>query len=157
MSEGARPRGAARIQDVLEKRARRAKRKLARQASGAKRTILDTVRLFPQYGQLLWGLITDRRVDVVDKLLLGAALAYVVMPLDLIPDYIPFFGEVDDVYVLVLAVRRLMKNAGSRVVRDHWTGSLKELSAANLRTVLAAAVFFLPRRSRRRLRAVLRR
>jgi uncharacterized membrane protein YkvA (DUF1232 family) len=148
---------AARLQENLEKRARRARRKLTRQARGAKRTILDTVRLFPQYGMLLWGLLTDRRVDVVDKLLVGAALAYIVMPLDMIPDYIPFFGEVDDVYVLVLAVRRMLKNAGTRVVRDHWTGSLKDLSAGNLRAVLAAAVFFLPRRSRRRLRAVLRR
>jgi uncharacterized membrane protein YkvA (DUF1232 family) len=145
-------------ESALERRAARAKR-AARQAprSGAKRTILDTVRQLPEYGRLLWGLLTDRRVAPVDKLIVGAAIAYIMMPLDLIPDFIPFLGDVDDVYVLVMAVQRLIRNAGAKVVRDHWSGSLRELSASNLRGVLAAAVFFLPRRARRRLRGLLRR
>ncbi len=146
------------VNATLGKRAERAKR-AARSAprTGAKRTILDTVRQLPEYGRLLFGLLRDRRVAPVDKLLVGAALAYLILPLDLIPDYIPFLGDVDDVYVLALAVQRLIKNAGAKVVRDHWSGSLRELSASNLRAVLAAAVFFLPRRTRGRLRRLLRR
>jgi uncharacterized membrane protein YkvA (DUF1232 family) len=148
----------ARAEKVLEQRARRAERQARRgPRKGARRTILDIVRQLPDYGRLLWGLLTDRRVAGVDKLLVGAALAYLVLPLDIIPDYIPFFGEVDDVYVLVLAVQRLIRNAGTRIVAQHWAGHVRELSTANLRAVLAAAAFFLPRRTRRRLRRVLRR
>ena len=44
------------------------------------------------------------------------------MPIDLIPDFIPFFGEIDDLFILVLALQRLITNAGRAVLLDHWTG-----------------------------------
>jgi uncharacterized membrane protein YkvA (DUF1232 family) len=86
-------------------------------------------------------------------LVLGA-IAYIVMPLDLIPDFIPFFGEIDDVYILVLALQRLVANAGRTVLIDHWTGDVADLGDINLRGAIAAAAFFLPKRIRRRLRVI---
>ena len=50
---------------------------------------------------LLGGLLIRPRVAGVDKLLVAAAIAYILMPVDLIPDFIPFLGEVDDVFLLV--------------------------------------------------------
>ena len=76
------------------------------------------------------------------------------MPLDFIPDYIPFLGEVDDVFLLVTALQRLITNAGRSVVMQYWVGDPADLKAMNLRQVLMAAAFFLPRRMRRRLRAI---
>jgi uncharacterized membrane protein YkvA (DUF1232 family) len=76
------------------------------------------------------------------------------MPLDMIPDFIPFIGEVDDVFLLVTALQRLIGNAGRRVIGDYWRGSPADLNPANLRRVLTAAAFFLPRRMRRRLRSI---
>jgi uncharacterized membrane protein YkvA (DUF1232 family) len=76
------------------------------------------------------------------------------MPIDLIPDFIPFFGEIDDVFVLVLALQRLISNAGRLVVLDHWTGDPRDVSDLNLRGALMAAAFFLPKRIRRRLRVI---
>ena len=70
------------------------------------------IRQLPQYVRLLGGLITDKRVSMVDKLLVAGAVAYIVMPIDLIPDFIPFFGEIDDLFILVLALQRLISNAG---------------------------------------------
>jgi len=102
------------------------------------------------------GLITDPRVSAVDKVLLGVAVAYVVTPIDLIPDFIPFLGQVDDVFILVLALRRLIANAGMRVIRDHWDGPIEDLHPTVLQEVLLAAAFFLPRRIRRRLRKIAR-
>ena len=61
--------------------------------TGAKRTVMYYVKQFPAYLRLLGGLLTDRRVSVLDKLLVGGAIAYIVMPIDLIPDFIPFLGE----------------------------------------------------------------
>lgn len=103
---------------------------------------------------MLVGLFADRRVPGVDKLLVAGAVAYILMPIDLVPDFIPFIGQVDDIYLLMMTVQRLISNAGRRVLADHWHGKLEDLSPASLRRVVMAASFFLPRRMRRRLRVI---
>ncbi|MDQ6887589.1 MAG: YkvA family protein [Gemmatimonadota bacterium] len=123
---------------------------------GARRTMLGSISEIPNYLKLLAGLMTDRRVSSFDKLLVGGAVAYILLPFDLIPDFIPFFGQVDDVFVLVLALQRLIDNAGRAVVGDHWLGAPGDLSPETLREVLLASAFFLPRRLRRRLRRMVR-
>lgn len=122
--------------------------------TGAKRTVLHYIRQLPNFLRLLFGLITDPRVATVDKLLVFGAIAYIITPIDLIPDFIPFIGEVDDVYLLVIALQRLISNAGRLVLLDHWGGEDADLADLNLRGALAAAAFFLPRRIRRRLRVI---
>jgi len=122
--------------------------------TGAKRTVMYYMRQLPQYVPLLGGLLTDRRVSMTDKMLVVGAIAYIVMPIDFIPDFIPFFGEVDDVFVLVLALQRLISNAGRVVLLEHWIGEPRDLADLNLRGALTAAAFFLPKRIRRRLRVI---
>ena len=122
--------------------------------SGAKRTVLHYIRQLPHYLRLLGGLLTDRRVAIFDKMLVLGAMLYIITPIDLIPDFIPFFGEIDDLYLLVLALQRLISNAGRTTLLDHWTGDPSDLAELNLRNALMAAAFFLPRRIRRRLRVI---
>jgi uncharacterized membrane protein YkvA (DUF1232 family) len=122
--------------------------------TGAKRTVMYYVKQFPAYLRLLGGLLTDRRVSVLDKLLVSGAMAYIVMPIDLIPDFIPFLGEVDDLYLLLFALQRLIANAGRPVLLSHWTGASDDLGDLNLKAAISAAAFFLPRRIRRRLRVI---
>ncbi len=122
--------------------------------AGAKRTLISTVKELPNFLRLLGGLLTDRRVSNTDKLLVAGAIAYIVMPMDFIPDYIPFLGEIDDLFVLVLALQRLIANAGRTVIQDHWMGDPAELRELDLERILVAAAFFLPRRIRRRLRTL---
>ena len=122
--------------------------------TGAKRTVIHYMKQLPAYLRLLGGLLMDRRVSAVDKLLVAGAMAYIAMPIDLIPDFIPFIGEVDDVYVLILALTRLISNAGRPVLMAHWSGAVEDLAELNLREALAASAFFLPRAIRRRLRVI---
>ena len=122
--------------------------------AGAKRTVTYYVRQLPKYLKLLGGLATDNRVSMLDKMLVLGAIAYIIMPVDLIPDFIPFLGEVDDLYLLILALQRLIANAGRPVLLDHWTGNPTDLAELNLRGAIAAAAFFLPKRIRRRLRVI---
>src|SRR3954465_3334319 len=122
--------------------------------TGARRTVMYYVKQFPAYLRLLGGLLTDRRVSALDKLLVAGAIAYIVMPIDLIPDFIPFLGEVDDLYLLIFALQRLISNAGRNVVYAHWTGAVEDLKDLNLQAALSAAAFFLPKRIRRRLRVI---
>ena len=122
--------------------------------TGAKKTVMNYVAELPRFLTLLWGLLRDARVNVVDKVLVAGAIAYIVAPMDWIPDFIPFLGEVDDLYLLLLALQRLMQNAGRTVLLSHWTGDPADLRTFNLRKALMAAAFFLPRRVRRRLQVI---
>ena len=122
--------------------------------TGAKRTVMYYIKQLPNYLRLLGGLLGDRRVAVMDKLLVAGAIAYIAMPLDLIPDFIPFLGEVDDVFLLILALQRLVANAGRPVLQAHWSGTMEDLADLNLKEALAAAAFFLPRGVRRKLKMI---
>ena len=122
---------------------------------GAKRTVMDVVMQLPNYLRLLFGLLTDRRVEALDKMLVMGAIAYILSPLDLIPDFVPFFGQVDDAFLLLASIERLIGNAGRKVVLSHWRGDAADLSQRNLQMALMAASFFLPRRLRRRLRGMM--
>jgi uncharacterized membrane protein YkvA (DUF1232 family) len=122
--------------------------------TGAKRTMMGTISELPNFLRLLYGLITDNRVNGVDKLVVAGAIAYILLPVDMIPDFVPFVGEVDDVFLLILAIQRLISNAGRAVVQAYWPGDPADLSPVNLERILAAAAFFLPRRMRRRLRTI---
>lgn len=127
-----------------------------RPRSGAKRTLIGAVRQVPSYLRLLWGLLTDERVSNVDKVLVAAAIGYVIMPFDVIPDFIPVIGEIDDIYVIMLALNRLISHAGEDVIADHWDGDPGELTPKSLEAVLLAAAFFLPFSMRVRVRRRLR-
>lgn len=122
--------------------------------TGAKRTLSGTLSEIPNFLRLLYGLITDARVAGIDKLVVAGAIAYILLPVDVIPDFIPFIGEVDDVFLLILALQRLIANAGHAVVQKYWPGDPAELESLNLEKILAACAFFLPRRMRRRLRTI---
>ena len=115
---------------------------------------MSTMKELPNFLRLLGGLMADKRVSNTDKLLVGGAIAYILLPMDFIPDYIPFLGEIDDLFVLVLALQRLIANAGHSVIEDHWMGDPAQLRSMDLERVLVAAAFFLPRRVRRRLRTI---
>ena len=151
--QGGRVLGGAWLRDKYERQERRSGRGPRR---AAKRTVLGAVRQIPSYLRLLWGLLTDERVSVLNKVLVGAAIGYVVMPFDLIPDFIPLIGQVDDIYVIMLALDRLISHAGADVLADHWDGDPRELTPKSLEAVLLAAAFFLPFSARVRVRRRLR-
>ena len=121
---------------------------------GAKRSVLGAIRHIPSYLKLLFGLMRDGRVSRLDRFMVLAAVAYIVSPLDFVPDLIPFLGQVDDVFLVVMALQRLIDNAGRRVILDHWDGDPREVSDVNLTGLVSAAAFFLPSGIKRRLRRV---
>lgn len=129
----------------------------ARPRTGAKRSVMTAIRQIPSYARLLFGLMGDRRVSKVDRFFVVAAAAYMISPLDFIPDLIPFFGQVDDVFLVVTAMQRLVDNTGRRILLDHWQGDPDDLSDVNLTTLVSAAGFFLPGSVRQGLRRLMRR
>ncbi len=78
--------------------------------------------LLPKFLRLILGLLKDSRVPAEDKAILAAALAYALNPADFVPDAIPFFGMVDDLYLIALALIRLLNHVDEEVLREHWSG-----------------------------------
>ena len=106
----------------------------------------------PRYVRLLFGMLGDSRVALVDRLFVIASLAYVVMPFDLLPDVIPVLGQVDDLFLVVMAVSRLFERASREVRLAHWSGPPDAIDPTAMRTLLYVASFFASPGRRRRLR-----
>ncbi|CAN5770321.1 hypothetical protein BH23GEM6_BH23GEM6_06630 [soil metagenome] len=102
----------------------RLRRSTPKEASDDRGTVRMLVRDLPNFVKLLGRLATDSRVSRVDKAIVVATLGYLIMPMDLIPDFIPFFGQLDDLFLLALALDRLLNNAGIDVILDHWDGQI---------------------------------
>ena len=71
---------------------------------------------------------TDRRVPLLDRVIAGAALAYLIAPVDLIPETVPVAGQFDDLAVVSFAARRLLTGAGRAVVAERWRGTREGLA-----------------------------
>jgi uncharacterized membrane protein YkvA (DUF1232 family) len=99
---------------LTRKRGRKGGRKLA---------VVRMIRHLPNFLRLLVNLFRDARVSAVDKALLAFVIAYVVSPIDLVPDVLGFLGLSDDVFLLSLALNRLISNAGPEVLLEHWHGN----------------------------------
>ncbi len=67
-------------------------------------------------------LIGDSRMPRSRKLLLVLLLGYLSLPFDLVPDFIPIAGQLDDVVIVVLVLRSVLKSVGEDDVRRHWPG-----------------------------------
>ena len=73
----------------------------------------------PTYARIVWGIMRDPRTPIGLKGMLAAALAYVVLPVDLIPDVIPILGQADDLTVLLLVLDLFIQNAPAEVRAEH--------------------------------------
>jgi uncharacterized membrane protein YkvA (DUF1232 family) len=92
------------------------------------------VRFIPDCLVLFRRLMSDPRVPPTHKLLIGALLGYLAMPFDLIPDFIPIAGQLDDAIVVAAVLRSVLRAAGETPLREHWPGP-----DTTLRTVLRLA------------------
>ena len=97
---------------------------------GRKLAAAQLARAIPDVIALCRGLMRDPRVPTGSKLLLGGALVWVLSPIDLVPEFIPVLGPLDDVVVVGLVLRHLIKRAGIEVVQDHWRGDPRVLRTA---------------------------
>lgn len=95
---------------------RRSRRRIALQ------TARSMVRQLPNFFKLVFRLLRDPGIAAADKLLFGVVAAYMLMPADLIPDFLGVLGWVDDLYLLALALGRLLTAAGPERLLRNWDG-----------------------------------
>jgi uncharacterized membrane protein YkvA (DUF1232 family) len=96
--------------------------------AGRWRTARDISRFIPDCIVLLRRLLGDPRVPRRHKLLLGALVGYLALPLDLVPDFIPVAGHLDDAVVVALALRVVLRGSGAELLREHWPGPQSSLA-----------------------------
>ena len=92
-------------------------------------------------------LMNDSRVPTTEKALVAGAVVYAIIPLDLIPDMLPFVGQVDDAYLIAVTLLRLVDRTDARVVREHWKGGGDVVELIQAMAQMTAKL--LPKRIRR--------
>jgi uncharacterized membrane protein YkvA (DUF1232 family) len=115
------------------------------------KSVMRGLLLFiPNLVKLLVKLLRDPRVSQADKAILAGIIMYVIVPLDVIPDFIPFIGQVDDAYLLAISILRLLNRAERDVVMDHWKGEQDIKTLVD--NISVVAEYFLPKRLKNVLR-----
>ncbi len=77
---------------------------------------------------LVGRLARDPRVPYRRKLLLLALIGYLALPFDLVPDFIPVAGQLDDAIVVALVLRHLIRSGGEPLLRELWPGPEQSLA-----------------------------
>ena len=112
-----------------------------------KKRTKNILMFIPNMILLCGRLMTDPRVPKTEKALVAAAVVYAVIPLDLIPDMIPFVGQIDDAYLIAITLIRLMDRTDAHVLREHWSGGGNVVELIEAMAMMTAKL--LPRRIRR--------
>ncbi|HEX6007376.1 MAG TPA: DUF1232 domain-containing protein [Burkholderiales bacterium] len=118
-----------------------------------RQSAVKLLRELPNLIKLLVRLLRDARVSRLDRVLFGAVIAYVLLPADLLPDFLGFLGLTDDLYLIGLALNRLFARAGADVLLEHWDGNPRALGY--LIEGVEEVGGLLPRRIRNALRGLI--
>lgn len=105
----------------------RGRRRFRLGAGAARRLARRMITQLPNIAMLVWRLLRDPRVSKVDRALFVAVLGYILAPVDLLPDVLGLIGLVDDLYLVGLALSRLLGRAGPDLLLEHWRGDPQAL------------------------------
>jgi uncharacterized membrane protein YkvA (DUF1232 family) len=99
---------------------------------------------------LITRLAVDKRVPKQHKLFMGGILAYLILPIDIIPDFIPYFGLVDDLVLVVYGLNLILNELDEQILLDNWSGQTDILQL--LKNVSSTAENFLDKNILRKIR-----
>jgi len=83
----------------------------------------EALRLLPDVLRLVRRLAADQALPRAVRVRLGLVLAYLAVPIDLIPDFVPVLGYADDAIIVTAVLRGVVRRAGIDAVRAHWPGN----------------------------------
>ncbi|MCL1827381.1 MAG: YkvA family protein [Candidatus Cloacimonetes bacterium] len=87
-------------------------------------SLIDFLFLLPDFFMLLTRVLADKRVDKKHKILLSCVIGYVVLPIDIIPDFIPVIGYIDDLVIVVLGLDLLLREIDHDIILSNWSGKV---------------------------------
>ena len=83
----------------------------------------DYIFMLPDIVSLIYRLIKDKRVPLKTKIMISASAAYLAIPGDIIPDWIPFIGRIDDIGVIFFTLNRIANDVPIKIIVENWEGS----------------------------------
>lgn len=92
-------------------------------------SLREAPRLLPDLLRLLKRLAADRTLPRGVRIRLSLLLAYLLLPVDLVPDFIPIIGYADDAIIVALALRSVIRHAGPQAIERRWPGTDDGLAA----------------------------
>ncbi|HXH30085.1 MAG TPA: YkvA family protein [Bacteriovoracaceae bacterium] len=107
------------------------------------------MKFFRDVKGFLFSTANDERIPSRDKKILLALIALLISPLDLIPDWIPVIGLLDDFFMLSIILDYFFQVLDSRILLSHYPWGMK--SFARLRAIARALQFFVPRFVKKKL------
>jgi uncharacterized membrane protein YkvA (DUF1232 family) len=113
------------------------------------RTVRELAHLLPQLAGLIARLAADPRVPRRVKTILGVTAVFLVSPIDLIPDFIPVLGYVDDVVLVAIVLDGLLNHVDREILLEHWPGDPASLERTA--AVAARVAAWVPRRWKARV------
>jgi uncharacterized membrane protein YkvA (DUF1232 family) len=84
--------------------------------------------LVPDFVVLFRRLLADPRVSRRRKLVLAALIPYLAMPFDLVPDFVPVAGYLDDAVIVAVVLRHVLRGSGPELIEEHWPGPPSSLA-----------------------------
>ena len=98
--------------------------------------------LLPRLIRLVYNLARDPRVPARSKAILVVLGGYLASPVDLIPDFLPGIGQLDDIAVIAFALDQMLNRVDAEIVREHWDGDRDVLEL--VQEILDISTGFLP-------------
>jgi uncharacterized membrane protein YkvA (DUF1232 family) len=92
-------------------------------------TLRELLRILPDLLRLLERLAADPALPRGVRVRLWLLLAYLITPIDLVPDFIPVVGYADDAIIVAIALRSVIRHSGPDAIRRHWPGTPSGLTA----------------------------
>ncbi|MDF2880446.1 MAG: hypothetical protein K0R54_1003 [Clostridiaceae bacterium] len=78
--------------------------------------------IIPDIVVLFYRLFKDKRIGMKNKLLIGGITAYLASPIDILPDFIPFIGKVDDIAIAFFGLNAIINEVPENVILENWQG-----------------------------------
>ena len=84
--------------------------------------LLEYGLIIPDIMVLFYRLFRDKRVNIKTKIMVGAIIAYLASPIDLILDFIPVIGQIDDIAIVFYGLSKIIEDVPEEVILDNWEG-----------------------------------
>lgn len=125
-------------------------RKYTNDKGGKAGVLAEYLFLLPDLFILVTRLAMDSRVPAKKKLFIGAVVTYMILPLDIVPDFIPVLGHIDDLVVSVFGLNMILNDIDKDVLVDNWSGKGNILEL--LQTISAKAEQFMDKNFMQRIK-----
>lgn len=84
--------------------------------------LIDYLMIMPDIAALFYRLFKDRRVPLRIKIIVGGIITYLALPMDIVPDFIPFVGKIDDLALTFYALNKIINEVPENIIKENWQG-----------------------------------